>query len=175
VRYRNLERGEEDDIQDAKYNGRHIGSHCSCIGGAGPEALLANSHDVIGDSAPFVNAVGRVMHELSIAVSMVDRIMEESETRGGLKVEIVHLKVGVLSGVDKDALLFSYEIACESTPLLGSKLVIETVPLLIYCERCAAESSPPSIQHIACERCDTPSHKIIRGREIEVVALEVAA
>ena len=115
------------------------------------------------------------MHELSIAVSMVDRVIEESESRGGLKVEAVHLKVGVLSGVDKDALLFSYEIACESTPLAGSKLVIETIPLLIYCETCAAESSPPSIQHIACRVCDTPSHKIIRGRELEVAALEVAA
>jgi hydrogenase nickel incorporation protein HypA/HybF len=115
------------------------------------------------------------MHELSIAVSMVDRIIEESESRGGLKVEAVHLKIGVLSGVDKDALLFSYEIACETTPLVGSKLVIEIIPLLIYCDKCGAESSPESIQHIACRRCDAPSFKIIRGRELEVSALEVAA
>ncbi len=114
------------------------------------------------------------MHELSIAVSMVERIMEESESRGGLKVEAVHLKVGVLSGVDKDALLFSYEIACESTPLVGSKLVIETIPLAIYCEKCATESSP-SIHHIACRLCGSPSDNILRGRELEVAALEVAA
>jgi hydrogenase nickel incorporation protein HypA/HybF len=115
------------------------------------------------------------MHELSIAVSMVDRIIEESESRGGLKVEAVHVKMGVLSGVDKDALLFSYEIACDGTMLVGSKLVIESIPLLIYCEECGAESSPESIQHIACPHCDTPCLKIIRGRELEVAALEVAA
>jgi len=115
------------------------------------------------------------MHELSIAVSMVERIIEEAESRGGLLVEAVHLKLGVLSGVDKDALAFSYEIACEGTFLVGSKLVIDVVPLLIYCETCALESSPASIQEIACPHCHTPSRKIIHGRELEVAALEVAA
>ena len=115
------------------------------------------------------------MHELSIAVSMVERIIEESESRGGLQVEAVHLGLGVLSGVDKDALAFSYEIACEGTSLAGSRLVIDTVPLLVYCEACAAETAPQSIQCIACPQCHTPSLKIIRGREIEVAALEVAA
>jgi hydrogenase nickel incorporation protein HypA/HybF len=115
------------------------------------------------------------MHELSIAVSMVERIIEESESRGGLQVEAVHLKLGVLSGVDKDALAFSYEIACEGTFLAGSKLVIDTVPLLIYCDACAAEGVPESIQHIACPRCRRPSQKILRGRELEVAALELAA
>jgi len=114
------------------------------------------------------------MHELSIAVSLVERIIEESESRGGLKVEAVHLKVGALSGVDKDALLFSYEIACESTSLVGSKLVIETIPLAIYCEKCSIESLP-SIQNIACRLCGAPSNRIVRGRELEVAALEVAA
>ena len=46
------------------------------------------------------------MHELSIAISMIDQIIEESENRGGLDVEAVHLKLGAFSGVDKDALLF---------------------------------------------------------------------
>jgi hydrogenase nickel incorporation protein HypA/HybF len=115
------------------------------------------------------------MHELSIAVSMVERIIEESEKRGGLRVEAVHLKLGVLSGVDKDALEFSYEIACEGTFLVGSRLVIETVPLLIYCDTCKTERTPDSIQQIDCPQCHTPAQRIIRGRELEVAALEVAA
>lgn len=115
------------------------------------------------------------MHELSIAVSMVDRIIEESESRGGLAVEAVHLKLGVLSGVDKDALLFSYEVACEGTFLVGSHLVIDVVPLAIYCDHCLAETEPESIQAVVCPLCQTPSHKIVRGRELEVAALEIAA
>jgi hydrogenase nickel incorporation protein HypA/HybF len=115
------------------------------------------------------------MHELSIALSMVERVIEEAESRGGVHVEAVHLKLGVLSGVDEAALAFSYEIACEGTPLAGSRLVIDTVPLLIYCERCAAERTPESKWEIACPDCRSPSQTILHGRELEVAALEIAA
>ncbi len=115
------------------------------------------------------------MHELSIAISMIDQIMEESENRGGLVVEAVHLRLGVFSGVDKDALLFSYELACEGTLLAGSRLVIETIPLVIYCEACSKDRTPPSIYLLSCPECGTPGQRIVTGREIEVASLEVAA
>jgi hydrogenase nickel incorporation protein HypA/HybF len=115
------------------------------------------------------------MHELSIAVSMVERILEESESRGGLQVKAVHLRLGALSGVDSDALAFSYEIACEGTSLAGSKLVIDAVPVMIYCESCSMECPVESVQLIACPHCRMPSERILRGRELEVAALEVAA
>jgi hydrogenase nickel incorporation protein HypA/HybF len=115
------------------------------------------------------------MHELSIAISMIDQIIEESEGRGGLEVEVVHLKLGVFSGVDNDALLFSYELVCEGTPLQGSRLLIETVPLVIYCESCQKERTPPSVYQICCPECLTPGQTIVSGREIEVASLEVVA
>jgi hydrogenase nickel incorporation protein HypA/HybF len=115
------------------------------------------------------------MHELSIAISMIDQIIEESESRGGLTVEAVHLKLGTFSGVDKDALLFAYELSCEGTALEGSRLVIETVPLVIHCAVCGQDRSPPSVYQLCCPVCQTPAHEIVSGREIEVASLEVAA
>jgi hydrogenase nickel incorporation protein HypA/HybF len=115
------------------------------------------------------------MHELSIAVSMIERILEEARNRGGLQVEAVHLKLGVFSGVDKDALAFSYEIACEDTPLAGSQLIIESVPLRIFCDICETECAPQSMQQMCCPHCNSPSQKIICGRELEVAALEIAS
>ena len=56
------------------------------------------------------------MHELSIAMGIVDAAMEESQRRG-VQVSAVHLRLGALSGVVKAALMFSYEIACQDTPL----------------------------------------------------------
>jgi hydrogenase nickel incorporation protein HypA/HybF len=115
------------------------------------------------------------MHELSIAISMIDQILEESDNRGGLEVEAVHLRLGVFSGVDKDALMFAYELACEGSPLAGSRLVIETIPLVIYCEACGKNRTPPSVYQLSCPECGTPGQKIVTGREIEVASLEVAA
>ncbi len=113
------------------------------------------------------------MHELSIAISMIEQITEESDSRGGLQVEAVHLKLGVFAGVDKDALSFAYELACEGTPLHGSRLVIETIPLVIYCPSCKVERTPDSVYQLCCPRCQTPAQDILRGREIEVACLEV--
>ena len=115
------------------------------------------------------------MHELSVAISMIDQIVEESESRGGLDVEVVHLKLGVFSGVDKAALLFAYELACEGTPLQGSHLSIETIPLVIYCAACQQERTPPSLYQLCCPECQNAAQEIVSGREIEVASLEVAA
>ena len=47
------------------------------------------------------------MHELSIAMSIIELAQEESERRG-VQVSAVHLKLGALSGVVKEALLGSF-------------------------------------------------------------------
>jgi hydrogenase nickel incorporation protein HypA/HybF len=115
------------------------------------------------------------MHELSIVLSIIDEIGDESEARGLHNVEVVHLKVGIFSGVDRGALLFAWELACEGTPLERSRLDIETVPLVIYCSVCRQNRTPPSLYRLCCPECKTPSETVVTGRELEVVSLEVAA
>lgn len=115
------------------------------------------------------------MHELSIALSIIDQIEDEMESRCLHDVEAIHLKLGVFSGVDSNALLFAWELACEGTSLEGSRLEIETVPLLVYCAFCCRKVAPPSCYQICCPDCGTPALQIVQGRELEVVSLEVAA
>jgi hydrogenase nickel incorporation protein HypA/HybF len=65
------------------------------------------------------------MHELSIAVSIVEIAEQELRNHGGERVRAVHLQLGPLAGVAKEALLFSFSLACEGTAAEGSTLVIE--------------------------------------------------
>jgi hydrogenase nickel incorporation protein HypA/HybF len=67
------------------------------------------------------------MHELSIALSIVEGVTEEAQQRGEGIVRAVHLRLGKLSGVVRDALLFAYEAACAGTMLEGSELRVEEV------------------------------------------------
>jgi hydrogenase nickel incorporation protein HypA/HybF len=113
------------------------------------------------------------MHELSIAISIIELATEEAERRGGVQVDAVHLKLGSLSGVVKDALLFSYEMACEGTMLEGSRLIIEEVPTVVYCPECRVETKPLSFSHLCCPVCESPTPEILSGRELEVVAMEI--
>ena len=113
------------------------------------------------------------MHELSIALSMIDMAGEEAARRGGARVHAIHLRLGQLSGVVKDALLFSYDVACEGTPLEGSRLVIEEVPVVVYCPVCRAETTLDSVQMFCCPACGSPASEVVRGKELEVVGLEI--
>ncbi len=68
------------------------------------------------------------MHELSIAMSMIDVAEEEAATRGSQPVTAIYVKIGALSGVAPDALSAAYELARENTDLANARLVIEQVP-----------------------------------------------
>jgi hydrogenase nickel incorporation protein HypA/HybF len=112
------------------------------------------------------------MHELSIAMSILDMAEEECGRRGA-EVEAIHIKLGALSGVLKEALLSAYDLARSETTLPDAQLVVEEVPVIIYCPRCQAPRSVPSIQQLCCSECETPSSQILQGRELQVVALEL--
>jgi hydrogenase nickel incorporation protein HypA/HybF len=112
------------------------------------------------------------MHELSIAMGIVDAALDEARKRD-VKVSAVHLRLGALSGVVKDALLFSYEAACQDTPLAESRLIVEDVPVVIFCPQCREERTLKSLQSFTCPECGTPTMDVRRGKELEVFALEV--
>jgi hydrogenase nickel incorporation protein HypA/HybF len=113
------------------------------------------------------------MHELSIALSIVEGVEEELSRLTSSSVATVHLRLGPLSGVVKDALLFSYELACEGTALEGSRLEIEEIPIVLYCATCGQERPAVSLQKLSCAVCDTPGADIRSGSELQVFALEL--
>ena len=88
---------------------------------------------------------GNTMHELSIALNLVEIAEDAARSADAEAVETVYLRVGVLSGVVKEALLFAYDTATEGTLLEHSRLEIEDVPLVVYCPDCQLESELASI------------------------------
>jgi hydrogenase nickel incorporation protein HypA/HybF len=113
------------------------------------------------------------MHELSIAVSLIEMAAEEAERLGGVRVESLRLKLGPLSGVVREALLFSFDLAAAGTAIEGARLEIEDVPVVVFCQTCNAERPLPSIQSFHCPVCGAPTPDVVRGRELELTALEV--
>jgi hydrogenase nickel incorporation protein HypA/HybF len=115
------------------------------------------------------------MHELSIALSIIDGTAEEVERQGGGQVYAIHLRLGALSGVVKDALSFSWDLACEGTPFEASRLVIDEIPVVVFCPSCRVERHLASVQHFLCPVCGTATPDVVRGKELEITALEMDA
>lgn len=114
------------------------------------------------------------MHELSIALSILDSVQEEVEKNGYSCVEAVHLRIGAMSGIVPDALRSAYELASEQTPFAHSRLVIEELPIVIFCSTCKRTQPVQSVQMLYCSECNSPAGEIISGSELEIRALEVS-
>lgn len=112
------------------------------------------------------------MHELSIALSLIELATERAQQADGGRVEAVHVRIGALAGVEADALRFSFEVACRDTPLEGARLIIEETPIVVFCPRCQAERTLQA-PRFECPACGGPTPTLVRGRELELTALEV--
>lgn len=113
------------------------------------------------------------MHELSIAQSLVEVVTETASREGASRVEAVHLRLGVLSGVVRGALEFCYEIATAGTLLEGSKLYIEELPVTVYCGNCRKEVELPDVTAFRCPVCGGFTADIRQGKELEVRSVEL--
>ncbi len=115
------------------------------------------------------------MHELSIAMSIIDVAEEEAERHCGRRIEAIHLKLGALSGVVSGALQSAFELAREQTMFESCRLVIEEIPIVVFCSKCQTERSVRSPQWFCCAECDTPATQVLQGRELQVSGLELSA
>ncbi len=112
------------------------------------------------------------MHELSIALSILDIAAEVAGRHLG-RVVAVRVKLGPLSGVQKEALGWAFDLAKEDTILAAAKLVIDETRLSAYCSACSAVRTLQSEVGLCCPVCGGPTPEIRSGRELEVVALEI--
>jgi len=112
------------------------------------------------------------MHELSIAMSIVEVAAQEA-AKYEAKTVGVHLQLGALAGVEKDALLSAWQLARVQTQLADAELIIEEIPATAFCNDCGCEREVVSPQLFHCATCGSPLTDLIRGRELEIFALEV--
>jgi hydrogenase nickel incorporation protein HypA/HybF len=113
------------------------------------------------------------VHELSIALSLVDVACEKAEALGNVRVEAVAVRVGPLAGIVPAALSFCFDAATRGTAIEGARLEIEEVSVIVRCPRCVEERQLTSVQHLRCPTCGEWTPDIVHGRELELTALEV--
>lgn len=113
------------------------------------------------------------MHELSIAMSLVELASERAGEIGRPRVEAVHVRVGALAGVVEESLRFSFDLAAGGTPVDGARLVVERVPVAVFCAVCGVERILDEPLRFRCPVCGAPAGDLVCGREIELTALEV--
>jgi hydrogenase nickel incorporation protein HypA/HybF len=88
------------------------------------------------------------------------------------RVSAVHVRIGALSGVAPESLRFSFDVVAAGSIIEGARLEIECVRTTIWCEGCGTEREAED-DRLLCTRCGQPSPRVVRGRELELAAVEV--
>lgn len=115
------------------------------------------------------------MHELSVALSLLDEIGAAAAREGATRVASVRLRVGRLSGIACDALRFSWDLARAETVAADATLVIDEIPIALWCVACDGERAPRDGEGLTCAVCGALAPSIVRGRELELVGMEIPA
>jgi hydrogenase nickel incorporation protein HypA/HybF len=113
------------------------------------------------------------MHELSIVTSIVETVTESLNAYPGARVLEVRLRVGALASVIPESLEFCYGIASEGTPLEGSRLVVNLLPVVVHCAACGQDAELEGVQSFRCPRCGEPCSEMRQGRELEIDSIEI--
>ena len=112
------------------------------------------------------------MHELSIAISIVDLAVEQAKLASARTVSEVELDIGVLSGIECEALEFALGVATRDTILEETRFKINRVEPLAECPDCGNLYIPEGMfSH--CPQCKKSGIRLLRGTEMQVKSLLV--
>ncbi len=112
------------------------------------------------------------MHELSIAMSILEAAQRETALRQGAELRKIAVRVGELAGVDPEALRFSFEMITKETDFDKVELELDAIARTNRCAGCEFEFTVKNGE-FACPRCGSPETSFLRGDELEIAYLEL--
>lgn len=112
------------------------------------------------------------MHEMTIAVSIVDIICKKAKEENAQKINNVLLEIGDLSGVMIDALEFGFEAATKNTLADGAELKINRVKGKAFCKNCN-KYFYLTTEFTLCPTCDEYNIEIKQGKELNIKSFNI--
>lgn len=116
------------------------------------------------------------MHEVGIASAILEAGHKETDRRPGSKLIRIGVRIGVLSGVDVDALRFAFDCITAETEDEKVLLTTEACARLNRCEDCGYEFPSSEVSPFSdapCPRCGGGRTKFVSGDQLDIAFIEV--
>ena len=104
--------------------------------------------------------------------SVLEIAERQARASGAVRIHEIRMRVGRMTGVVPEALDHAFTVLREGTLAAEARLEVESVPGVFWCLACAAEFESEDLVG-GCPSCHAPSFDLRRGRELDVVSLEV--
>ena len=113
------------------------------------------------------------MHELSIAMGIVDIAQKEIDKVNANKVDLIELEIGTLAGIEFEALDFVWPSAVKGTVLENA---VKKINIILGEAKCSDCETIFKLDYIydACPNCNSYLKGVIKGKELLVKSLEVS-
>ena len=112
------------------------------------------------------------MHELSIAMGIIDIARQEADKAGVGHFDGIELVIGELSGVEMASFDFAWQQAIKGTVLEGACLEIDRPPGKAMCLDCGSHFALARIYDL-CPQCQSYFKEIVSGKELRVKTLSL--
>ncbi|MDI6739266.1 MAG: hydrogenase maturation nickel metallochaperone HypA [Candidatus Edwardsbacteria bacterium] len=112
------------------------------------------------------------MHELAITQSLLRIALDTAEKNGVMRILIIRLKIGELTGYVPAAVEQNFAMLSPGTKAEGAALVIERIPLQCSCKHCGNAYRARS-DDFTCPACGAADAAITGGREMFIESMEV--
>lgn len=112
------------------------------------------------------------MHEMSLCEGVLQILEDHARSQGFERVRTVWLEIGGLSGVEPEAMRFSFEVVVQGSLADGARLEIIELPGQAWCMPCA-RSVEVKQRFDACPHCGSYQLQVTGGDEMRIKELEV--
>lgn len=120
-----------------------------------------------------------VMHELSMASSVLDVILEKAREENATKIYEITIEIGELLFLNPEQFQFCMELVIENTMAEGATLTITVKPSKLKCKVCGNvfdwKTSPDdyiAFPILQC-KCGSKDLEIMEGRELNIVSIRI--
>lgn len=120
------------------------------------------------------------MHELAMATSMVEAIIDTAEKNDAIKITQAVLDVGELTMLNPEQLRFMMNVIREDTIFEDAEIIINMIPIEIECDKCGFKGkskTDENMDHLMavakCPKCDNTRINIIEGRECSIKTIKI--
>src|SRR4030042_3078591 len=100
------------------------------------------------------------MHEVSIALSLLDIAKRYCEEEGYKGVASIGVRIGKASGVMSEALLFAFDVIKIGTIAEKAHLIIDVIPVSGFCTTCNNNFNVEETYVLCCPRCGGTSFRL---------------
>jgi hydrogenase nickel incorporation protein HypA/HybF len=112
------------------------------------------------------------MHEISLLMSIINKISKLCEQNNWKRVLRVTLKVGHLRQIDPEMFTFAFSLATVGTTMESAEISIIEMPIIIKCRACDANSDTEDSK-LVCPDCGSNKVDIISGTEFIIESIEI--